>query len=214
MLSLFHPRSSQSHPTPVLQGRRQVIRAGLLAGLALALGGCKKADPAAVKSSSVDLSHLALTGQFHLQDVDGNTKTLQDYRGKVLLVIFGYTQCPDVCPTSLARAADIRRDLGERGNRLQVLFVSVDPERDTPEILRAYASAFDPTFVALRGTDEQPAEAAKAYGAFYRKVPTRTSYTMDHSALHYVVDAEGKVRFGLQYESSAQDCAQAIGTLL
>lgn len=212
MLSRLPPPSNPA--TPVLQGRRQLLCAGLCAGLALALAACKKGAPVAVKSSSLDLSHLALTGQFHLQDVDGNARTLQDYHGKVLLVIFGYTQCPDVCPTSLARAADIRRELGERGNRLQVLFVSVDPERDTPEILRAYTSAFDPTFVALRGTDAQTAEAAKAYGVFYRKVPTSTSYTMDHSALHYVVDAAGKVRFALQYESSAQDCARAIGTLL
>jgi protein SCO1 len=207
MFSRIQPGSDLA--TPVHQKRRQVLCAGLL----LALAGCKKEEPAS-NSGSVDLSHLALTGQFHLQDPEGDTRTLEDYRGKVVLAIFGYTQCPDVCPTSLVRAADIRRELGERGNRLQVLFITVDPERDTPEILRAYAAAFDPTFVALRGTDEQTAQAAKAYGVFYRKVPSGSSYTMDHSALHYVVDADGKLRFALQYETSAQDCARAIGTLL
>lgn len=195
-------------PSPMLQGRRRLLYAGLL----LAMAGCKKAEPST--SASVDLSRLALTGEFHLQDVHGAAKTLEDFRGKVVLVIFGYTQCPDVCPTSLVRAANIRNALGERGNRLQVLFITVDPQRDTADILQAYAAAFDPTFVALRGTDEQTAQAAKAYGVFYRKVPSGNSYTMDHSALHYVVGADGKLRFALQYEASAKDCAQAIGTLL
>jgi protein SCO1/2 len=130
------------------------------------------------------------------------------------MLLFGYTRCPDVCPTTLARAAQIKQMLGEQGNRLRVLFVSVDPERDTPEILKAYTTAFDPTFIGLYGNAQQTAEAARSFGAFYRKVPSGNSYTMEHSALDYVIDSSGVVRFALQYEENAKDCAEDLKLLL
>lgn len=188
--------------------RRQLLGAALL----LTLSACGKTIES--KLQGVDLSKLNLPGTFHLRDTDGNLQTLANFRGNVVAVLFGYTHCPDVCPTTLARAAQIKQMLGEQGNRLRVLFVSVDPERDTPQILKAYTTAFDPTFIGLYGDARQTAEAARSFGAFYRKVPSGNSYTMEHSALDYVIDPTGVVRFALQYEESAKDCAADIKLLL
>jgi protein SCO1/2 len=188
--------------------RRQLLGAALL----LSLAACGRNIES--KLHGVDLSKLKLPGTFHLRDTDGNLRTLADLRGNVVMLLFGYTRCPDVCPTTLARAAQIKQMLGEQGNRLRVLFVSVDPERDTPEILKAYTTAFDPTFIGLYGNAQQTAEAARSFGAFYRKVPSGNSYTMEHSALDYVIDSSGVVRFALQYEENAKDCAEDLKLLL
>jgi protein SCO1 len=197
-------RPSHSAPSP---RRRRVIGAALL----LALTACRKHIP---KTCGVDLSSMKLPGTFHLRDTNGNSRTIADFRGNVVLLLFGYTQCPDVCPTTLARAAQIKRLLGNQGNRLKVVFVSVDPERDTPAILAAYTAAFDPTFIGLYGNAQQTVEAARSFGAYYRKVPSGNSYTMEHSALEYVIDPKGAVRFALQYEESAEDSANAVKLLL
>ncbi|EIM94060.1 electron transport protein sco1/senc [Paraburkholderia hospita] len=173
---------------------------------------CKQATPPTFRG--VDLSSVPLSGSFQLRDANGYQRSSADFRGKIVLLMFGYTHCPDVCPTSLARAARIKSLLGKDGQKLQVLFVTVDPERDSPAILREYATAFDPTFVGMYGNAKQTAEAAKAFGAFYRKVPVGNSYTMEHSALDYVIDARGKVRLALRYEESAQDCADDLRRLL
>jgi protein SCO1/2 len=188
--------------------RRQLLGAALL----LSLAACGRNIES--KLHGVDLSKLKRPGTFHLRDTDGNLRTLADLRGNVVMLLFGYTRCPDVCPTTLARAAQIKQMLGEQGNRLRVLFVSVDPERDTPEILKAYTTAFDPTFIGLYGNAQQTAEAARSFGAFYRKVPSGNSYTMEHSALDYVIDSSGVVRFALQYEENAKDCAEDLKLLL
>ena len=197
-------RPSQSAPSP---RRRRLLGAALLLALA-ACGG--NSSP---KLHGVDLSSMKLPGTFSLRDTDGNLRTLEDFRGNVVLVLFGYTQCPDVCPTSLARAAQIKRLLGDQGHRLKVVFISVDPARDTPAILKAYTAAFDPTFIALYGDAQQTAGAARSFGAYYRKIPTGNSYTMQHSALDYVIDTKGAVRFALQYQESARDSAEDLKRL-
>jgi protein SCO1/2 len=178
----------------------------------LALAACTREIPPTLHG--VDLTSMKLPGTFHLRDTDGNPRTLEDFRGNVVLLLFGYTHCPDVCPTTLARAAQIKQLLGDQGKKLEVVFVSVDPERDTPAILKAYITAFDPTFIALYGDAGQTAEAARSFGAFYRKVPSGNSYTMDHSALDYVIDQNGVVRFALQYDESAKDSAEDLKRLL
>lgn len=130
------------------------------------------------------------------------------------MMFFGFTQCPDVCPTALVRAATVKQLLGADGDRLQVIFVTVDPERDTPEILKAYTAAFDPSFLGLYGDLKHTEETAKDFKVFYKKVPTGSSYTMDHSALSYVYDPDGKLRLVLRHTQSAEEYAADLRQLL
>lgn len=195
-------RRSHTAPSP----RRRLLSAALL----LAVAACGKHT----KLHAVDLSSMKLPGTFRLRDTDGNLRTLEDFRGNVVLLLFGYTRCPDVCPTSLARAAQIKSLLRDRGNRLKVIFISVDPERDTPAILRAYTAAFDSTFVGLYGNAQETAEAARSFGAYFRKIPSANSYTVEHSVLQYVIDTRGVVRFALQYGESAEESANDLSLLL
>src|SRR5260221_75408 len=164
-------------------------------------------------SSDVCSSDLYAT-DIRLSDPDGNERTLADFRGKAILVFFGFTQCPDVCPTALARAAEVKRLLGPDGERFQTLFVTVDPERDTPEVLKAYTAAFDPSFIGLYGDLERTAQIAKDFKVYYKKMPTGSSYTMDHTSLSYVYDPLGKLRLALRHEQPAQDYADDIRKLL
>ncbi|MGF6378661.1 protein SCO1/2 [Paraburkholderia atlantica] len=198
-------RPSQSAPS---LRRRRLLGAALL----LALAACGKRISS--KLHVVDLSSMKLPGTFHLRDTNGNPRTLEDFRGNVVLLLFGYTRCPDVCPATLARAAQTKRLLGDQGNRLKVIFITVDPERDTPAILEAYTAAFDPTFIGLYGDAQQTAEATRSFGAYRRRVSSGNSYTMEHSALDYIIDTTGVVRFALQYEESAEDIAKDLKLLL
>jgi protein SCO1/2 len=134
----------------------------------------------------------------------------------VLVVFFGYTQCPDVCPTTMVELADVVQKLGADGQRVQGIFVSVDPERDTPELLKAYVSNFNANFVALRGTPDQVKQAAKEFKVYYNKVPGKTeqSYTVDHTAASYVFDTQGRVRVFERYGSGAAVLTQDLKTLL
>jgi protein SCO1/2 len=194
--------------------------AGTLAAWAVAalLGGCEREAPArpAVAFKSTDITGASYAQGFELPDATGTVRTLRDFRGKVVVVFFGYTQCPDVCPTTLARIAEVRRLLGEPGTRVQAVFISVDPERDTPEVLQAYMRAFDDSFVALRGTAEQTAQVARHFKVIYQKVPGKDpgSYSMDHSAASYVFDPAGQVRLYLRHNVDVKDMAQDLKALL
>ena len=154
--------------------------------------------------------HLALTDQ------NGQPRTLGDFKGKVVVVFFGYTQCPAVCPATLAELAEVRRALGKDGDRLQGVFVTVDPERDTASVLKSYMAGFDPSFVALRGTPEQTQAAAKEFKVFYAKVPGAdpNSYTMDHTAGSYVFDPVGRIRLFERYGVGPQALAEDVKRLL
>jgi protein SCO1/2 len=191
----------------------------LTAALALGLlAGCDRPGGGAPKPSfkAVDITGAEYARELSLPDADGKMRTLADFKGKVTLVFFGYTQCPDVCPTTLAELAAVKRELGKDGERLQGVFVSVDPQRDTPQILKAYMASFDPGFVALRGTPEQVKETARQFKVFYAQVPGRTegSYTVDHTAGTYVFDAQGKVRLFVRYGSGAEALAHDLKLLL
>ena len=148
-----------------------------------------------------DITGAEFARKLELTDTDGKQRSLGDWRGKVVVVFFGYTQCPDVCPTTMAELAQIRTQLGADGDRLQTVFVTIDPERDTPEVLKAYVANFGPNVVALRGDAGQTAAAAKEFKVFYAKVPGKTtgSYTMDHSAASFVFDPAGRVRLFVPY---------------
>ena len=155
--------------------------------------------------------------ELSLPDVDGRLRTLADFSGKVTVLFFGYTQCPDVCPTTMADLAQIKRALGSDGERLQAVFVTVDPERDRPEALKQYVAGFDPAFVALRGTPEQTAAAAKAFKVFFSKVPAKdggAGYTLDHTAGAYVIDAQGRLRLFERYGTPVDQLRADIKRLI
>jgi protein SCO1/2 len=184
----------------------------MLAAAAL-VAGCFDAKP---QFKSVDLTGADYAKDFKLTDHNGVVRSMKDFKGKIVVMFFGYTQCPDVCPTSMTELAQAKQLLGKDGDKLQGLFVTVDPERDTPQLLKAYMANFDPTFLALRGTPEELAAMARDYKVFYKKVEgkTPTSYTMDHSAASYVYDTQGRLRLYTRYGSGAQALASDIQLLL
>ncbi|MEO8485263.1 MAG: SCO family protein [Betaproteobacteria bacterium] len=167
---------------------------------ALLLGACGSGGPS-FKGS--DVTGSSFGREFTLADPGGATRTLADYRGKAVVLFFGYTQCPDVCPTTLAALAETMKALGTDADRVQVLFVTVDPDRDTAELLKEYVPAFDPRFVGLRGDAAALEAVAKEFKVIYQKVPgaTPSTYTVDHSAGMFVFDPTGRLRV---YESHGQ----------
>ncbi len=186
--------------------------AASLGGLAL-LAACSKEKP---QFKSVDITGADYARDFQLADHNGQQRSIKDFRGKVVVMFFGFTQCPDVCPTSMAELAEVKKLLGKDGDRVQGLFVTVDPERDTAPVLKAYMGNFDPSFLALVPTPEKLAEVAKDYKVYYKKVDGKTpgSYTMDHSAASYVYDTQGNLRLYTRYGSGAQALASDIRLLL
>lgn len=204
---------SFSLPTRVSLVRRRLC-AGLLAGAGLPiLSACDR-----MRNSEgfrgIDLTGAAYAQGFSLTDFHGQSRTLADYRGQVVMLYFGFVQCPDVCPTALARASAVMQQLGTEASRVQLLFVTVDPERDTPELLREYMAAFDPRFVALTGRLDQIQATADAFRVYFKKVPTGSSYTMDHTALTYLFDPTGRIRVALRHEQTAEDYAADVRRLL
>ncbi len=196
--------------------KRRSLIAWSLCSLLLSACSDKPADATATGFSSIDITGADYATGFSLTDHNGQARTMADFKGKVVVVFFGYTQCPDVCPTSLGELAEAKRLLGADGDRLQGLFVSVDPERDTPEIMKAYMASFDPSFLALYAAPDALPALAKAFRIYYKKVPgqTPTSYTMDHSAGSYVYDTQGRVRLYTRYGSGAQALAGDVKKLL
>jgi protein SCO1/2 len=165
---------------------------------------------------AVDISGADYAKDFALPDADGKLRTIKDFQGKAVVVFFGYTQCPDVCPTTLTEIAEAKKLLGADGARVQGVFITVDPERDTPQLLKAYVANFGPDMVALRGTDAQTAAAAKDFKVYYKKVEGKTpgSYFMEHTAASYVYDPQGRLRLYSRYGSGAQALADDLKLLL
>ena len=195
---------------------RRLTLSGAAALLLLALVACNRSETAAPQFKAIDITGADYAKELALDDADGKPRTLADFKGKVTVVFFGYTQCPDVCPTTMAELAQVKKSLGADGERVQGVFISVDPDRDTPELLKAYMGSFDPSFVALRGTADQVAATAKEFKVFYAKVPGKTegSYTMDHTAGSYVFDPSGKLRLFVRYGGGAESLAADIKALL
>ncbi len=195
---------------------KTLIRRALGAGLtvmALTLSGCSEA-PVAFKG--IDITGADYAQGFSLTDHNGQARTLADFKGQAVVVFFGFTQCPDVCPTSMSELAQAKQLLGEQGSRLQGLFISIDPERDTPAIMKEYMASFDPSFLALYAKPDELPALAKSFKVYYKKVdgPTPTSYTMDHSAGSYVFDPQGRIRIYHRYGSGAQALASDVKALL
>lgn len=192
--------------------RRFVLRAGAAAVAAAMLAACQKKP----SFNSTDVSGSDLGTDLSLTDFNGQPRTLQDFKGKVLVVFFGFVQCPDVCPTTLAEFVQVKNSLGKDGDKVQVAFVTVDPERDTPEILRAYVTQFDPSFLGLRGDADATARVAKSFKVFYAKVPGKEpgSYTMDHTAGVYIYDPDGHLRLFARHNAGVDALASDIRQLL
>ncbi|MCZ7566891.1 MAG: SCO family protein [Burkholderiales bacterium] len=190
------------------------IAAGLLAAaLVVSLAGC---GPGAPQFKNTDLTGADYGKALRLTDHTGRMRSLEEFKGSAVVVFFGFTQCPDVCPTTLAGMKAVKQQLGEDGKRMQVLFVSVDPERDTQELLSQYVTAFDASFVGLRGDAEATARVAKDFKVFYQKVPGATphTYTVDHSAGSYVFDPAGRLRLYVRHGQSPDAIAHDIELLL
>ena len=183
------------------------------AAAALQLAACSEDKP---KFSAVDVTGAEYARDFQLTDHNGQARSLKDFRGKVVVLFFGYTQCPDVCPTSMADLAHVKTLLGPQGERLQGLFVTLDPERDKPQLLKTYMQNFDPSFLALYPTLDKLPDLAREFKIYYKKVegPTPTSYSLDHSAGSYVFDTQGQLRLYLRYGTAAAAVAQDIKQLL
>jgi protein SCO1/2 len=169
-------------------------------GMLALLAGCGGDAPQAPKFTLTDVTGAGFGKELNLTDHNGKPRTLADFRGKVVTVFFGFTHCPDACPTALAEIAQVVTELGPDGDKVQALFVTVDPERDTPEVLKQYVPSFNPAFLGLYGDAEATARAAKEFKVFYQKQPVKNGgYSVDHSAGTFVLDREGRLRLFAQY---------------
>ncbi len=199
--------------TPNRLPRRAVLSVLAAAAAAATLAGCGQDKP---KFQSIDLTGADYAKDFRLTDHHGQVRSLQDFRGKVVVVFFGFTQCPDVCPTALAELSEVKRALGPDGDKVQGIFITVDPERDTPDILKAYMANFDPAFLALRGEPAQLEQVAKDFKVYYKKVEGKApgSYTMDHTAAHFVYDTQGRLRLYVRPGTGPKVVTEDIRLLL
>lgn len=186
----------------------------LTAASSLSLMACDGPVGAGSSFKGIDVTGADYARGFTLTDFHGQARSLADFRGKVVMLYFGFVQCPDVCPTALTRAAAVMQQLGPLATDVQVIFITVDPERDTPDLLREYMASFDPSFLALTGGADQIKAAADEFRVYYKKVPTGSSYTMDHTALSYLFDRQGRIRVVLRHEQTADDYTADIRQLL
>jgi protein SCO1/2 len=181
--------------------------------LGVGLSACSEAKQS---FTAVDITGADYAKDFALKDADGKVRTMADFKGKVVVLFFGYAQCPDVCPTTMTEMAQVKQQLGKDGGKLQVLFVTVDPARDTPEVMKAYMGAFDPSFVALIPTADELAATAKDFKVYFKKVDgkTPTSYSMDHSAASFVYDTQGRLRLYARYGAGVPSMVSDVKALL
>jgi protein SCO1/2 len=193
--------------------RRDCLAFVLAPALTTALSACSAEKPA---FKAIDITGATYAQQLDLPDIGGQKRSLADFKGKVAIVFFGYAQCPDVCPGTLAEIADARQRLGADGAKIQPVFVTVDPERDTAQVLKEYVAGFGPDVVALRGDLEQTQATAKAFKVFFAKVPGKEpgSYTIDHTAGAYVFDREGRIRLFVRYGSGTEALVHDLKLLL
>ena len=190
------------------------LRTCCIAALLLILTACSPKP----EFKNIDITGSAAFGKdFSLLDPDGKVRTLADFKGKVVVMFFGYTQCPDVCPTTLTEMQQVMSILGPQSDKVQVLFVSVDPQRDTAAILKQYVPAFDPRFLGLRPTDDAALEkVAKDFKIYYKKVPGTSldSYTIDHTAGSYAFDPDGRLRLYIKHAQGPETLAHDLKELL
>jgi protein SCO1 len=194
--------------------RRALLIAG---GAAIAASGLAFWLPEPKREfKSIDITGADYARHFSLPDQTGKLRGLRDFRGRVVAVFFGFTQCPDVCPTTLNEMTGVQQLLGSDGDKLQVIFITVDPQRDTPDVLQAYMRNFDPRHLALVPNEQQLAEVTKEFKIHYKRIEGKspTAYSMEHSAVTYVFDTRGRVRlyarYGLEPEALAADVRRLL----
>jgi protein SCO1/2 len=187
-----------------------------LLAMVLLLAGCDKLAARPPSFQNTDLTGLDYAKGFELTDHTGKARTLADFRGKVVVLFFGYTQCPDVCPTTMVEMANVLKELGPKADQVQVLFVTLDPERDTRELLASYVPAFDKRFLGLYGDAAATAKVAKEFKVFYAKHPGGEpgSYSMDHTAGSYVFDRDGNIRLFLRHGQGTAPIVHDLKQLL
>jgi protein SCO1/2 len=189
----------------------RLVAAALLAVLLVAACGKRETAPFQL----TDVTGASFGKALELTDHNGQRRTLADFKGKVVVLFFGFTHCPDACPTTMVELANVARELGPDAQRLQVLFVTVDPQRDTAEVLRQYVPSFNPAFLGLYGTPEETTRAAKEFKVYFQKQPQPGgSYTMDHSAGTFVIDPQGRLRLFGQYGAGAKPLLHDVKLLL
>ncbi len=189
------------------------VKLALVSSFALALVACSPTPP---EFHGSDITGTGLGKELSMPDTEGNLRSIKDFKGKVVVAFFGFTQCPDVCPTALAELSHTLDLLDDQASNVQVLFMTVDPDRDTPEIVQEYVQTFNPSFIGLVGNSKQLETAANSFKAYYSKVQSDTSgyYTMDHTASFYVFDKKGNVRVLIGGDAPAEEIAEDIKQLL
>jgi len=198
-------------------GFRSRLAAALLSGVAMfALVACGEKSPPAPTFANTDVTGLAYGKGFELTDHQGQRRTLADYKGKAVVVFFGFMHCPDVCPTTMMEMSNVMKLLGTDADRVQVIFITLDPARDSQDLLRQYVTAFDPRFVGLRGTQEEIDRTASEFKVFHEKVAGKEpgSYTIDHTAGSYVFDPEGRLRLFVRHGQGEEPVAHDLKMLL
>lgn len=195
---------------------QKLYQAITLLALAVLLAACQKADPPPQKFSSVDITGGSWGKDFHLTDHNGKARSIADFKGKAVVLFFGYTNCPDMCPMTMYKLATAVEKLGKDADRVQVLFVTLDPKRDTPAILKQYAPAFHPTFLGMYGDEKTTQETAKEFKTFYQHQKPDASgfYTVDHMGPSFIFDPQGRLRLFAADQQSADMIAQDLLTLL
>jgi protein SCO1/2 len=189
------------------------MRLFLAALLATLLAGCGAPPPP--KFQLTDVTNVGFGKELNLTDHNGKPRTLADFRGKVVTVFFGFTHCPDVCPTTLAEMAQVVKELGPDGDKVQVLFVTVDPERDTAAVLQRYVPAFNPSFIGLRGDLEATTRAAREFKVYFKKQPAKDGhYSVDHGAGTFILDRDGRLRLFAQHGQGPAALVHDIRLLL
>jgi protein SCO1/2 len=191
----------------------RLFSALVLIVIALVIGGCTPSGPT---FRNVDITGADYGKDFALTDHTGRPRTLADFKGKVVVLFFGFTQCPDVCPTTLAAMAAVMKELGPDAARVQVVLVTLDPERDSAAMLGAYVTAFNPTFIALRGDAEATTRAAREFKVFFQKVPGKTpgAYSLDHTAASYALDDQGRLRLYIRSSQTVPEITADLRLLL
>jgi protein SCO1 len=193
-------------------------RLALAAALAAVVGaaGCDRGPLGGPAFRAIDITGADYARELALADPSGRVRSLEDFRGKVVVVFFGFTQCPDVCPMTMLTVANAVKQLGPQGDDVQVLFVTVDPQRDTPEVLAQYVPAFHPRFLGLYGDADATAKAAREFKVFFQRVDGRSggSYSIDHTAASYVIDRQGRLRLYVRHSQTEADIASDLRQLL
>ena len=209
------PRSRSAQPWRFHHGRLCRVLQGLGA-LVVALSLLSAAARAQMKLEDYEVGNYEIGGDFTLIDHNGEKTRLSEFKGKVVLMSFGYTSCPDVCPVMLAKIVQVKKALGAKGEKLQALFVTVDPDRDTPQRLKRYMEHFDPTFVGLTGSREQIDKVATQYVAKYRpgKGNTAAKPLLDHTSFSYMIDQRGKLRYLFTHDAKREPMIEGVIRLL